>query len=101
LFLTSPNFSKKIQITYFYVAFAYNTHPPSNVETINSTGLHLTEEFAEDNLGVKTNSDGSLTVTMVAKRYGIYPQHLELPTDTPIKFRFATPIPAWPSYAKL
>jgi cytochrome c oxidase subunit 2 len=75
----------------FYVAIAYNIHPPSNVETIDSTGLHLTEEFAEDNLGVKTNSDGSLTVTMVAERYGIYPQHVELPTDTPIKFRFATP----------
>lgn len=75
----------------FYAAFANSVHPPSNVETIDSKRLHLSEEFAEDKLGAKTNPDGSLTVTMVAARYGIYPQHLELPANTPITFRFATP----------
>ncbi len=75
----------------FYAAFAVSVHPPSNVETVDSMRLHLTEEFAEDNLGVKTNSDGSLTVTVVTARYGIYPQQIEVPADTPIKFRFATP----------
>lgn len=75
----------------FYAAFANSVHPPSNVETIDSKRLHLSEEFAEDKLGVKTNPDGSLTVTMVAARYGIYPQQLELPANTPITFRFATP----------
>ena len=54
-------------------AVASNIHPPSNVETIDSSRLHLSEEFAEDNLGVKENADGSLTVTMVAARYGFYP----------------------------
>ena len=49
-------------------AVAANFHPPSNVETIDSSRLHLTEEFAEDKLGVKDNGDGSLTVTMVAAR---------------------------------
>ena len=53
----------------FYTAFAVSVHPPSNVEAIDSTRLHLSEEFAEDNLGVKTNADGSVTVTMVAGRY--------------------------------
>lgn len=75
----------------FYTAFAGNIHPPSNVETIDSTRLHLTEEFAEDNLGVKTNPDGSVRVTMVATRYGFYPQHVTVPVETPITFRFATP----------
>ncbi len=75
----------------FYAAFANSVHPPSNVETVDSKRLHLSEEFAEDKLGVKTNPDGSLTVTMVAARYGIYPQQLELPANTPITFRFATP----------
>jgi len=78
-------------VSIFYTAFANSVHPPSNVETVDSQGLHLTEEFAEDNLGVTTNSDGSLTVRMVAGRYGFYPQLIEVPTDTPIKFRFATP----------
>ena len=75
----------------FYTAFAVSVHPPSNVETINSQRLHLTEEFAEDNLGVTNNPDGSITVRMVAGRYGFYPQQIEVPAKTPIKFRFATP----------
>ncbi len=75
----------------FYTALAGSIHPPSNVETIDSTALHLTEEFAEDKLGVKTNPDGSVTVTLVAARYGIYPQEIEVPVDTPVKFRIATP----------
>jgi len=75
----------------FYTAFALNVHPPSNVEVIDSTQLHLTEEFAEDKLGVTRNPDGSLTVRIVAGRYGFFPQHVEVPADTPITFRFATP----------
>jgi cytochrome c oxidase subunit 2 len=59
-----------------YYAVASNIHPPSNVETIDSSRLHLTEEFAEDNLGVRNNDDGSLTVTLVAARYGFYPQRI-------------------------
>lgn len=77
--------------TIFYTGLAQGLHPPSNVETVDSTALHLTEEFAEDNLGVKAHPDGSVTVTMVAARYGIYPQNIELPTDTPVTFRIATP----------
>jgi cytochrome c oxidase subunit II len=74
-----------------YTAFAGSIHPPSNVEVIDSTALHLTEEFAEDNLGVRENPDGSVTVTMVATRYGFFPQHVEIPAKTPVTFRFATP----------
>jgi len=77
--------------TIFYTAWSGDIHPPSNVEVIDSTRLHLTEEFAEDNLGAKTQPDGSVRVTMVATRYGFYPQHIEVPVDTPITFRFATP----------
>lgn len=73
----------------FYTAFALGSHPPSNVQAVDSTRLHLTEEFAEDNLGVKTNPDGSVTVTMVAARYGFYPQEVEVPANTPITLRIA------------
>ena len=73
-----------------FYAFANNIHPPSNVETIDSTRLHLSEEFAEDNLGVKTNEDGSVTVTMVAARYGFYPPRVEVPVDTPVTLRIAS-----------
>jgi cytochrome c oxidase subunit 2 len=71
-------------------ALSSNLHPPSNVETIDSSRLHLTEEFAEDNLGVKENPDGSLTVTMVAARYGFFPPVIEVPVNTPVKFRVAS-----------
>lgn len=71
-------------------AVAHNLHPPSNVETIDSSRLHLSEEFAEDKLGVKENDDGSLTVTMVAARYGFFPPVIEVPTDTMVKFRVAS-----------
>jgi cytochrome c oxidase subunit 2 len=73
-----------------FYALASNIHPPSNVETIDSSRLHLTEEFAEDNLGVRTNDDGSLTVTLVAARYGFYPPRIEVPADTPVTFRIAS-----------
>jgi cytochrome c oxidase subunit 2 len=71
-------------------AVASNLNPPSNVETIDSSRLHLTQEFAEDNLGVKNQPDGSLRVTLVAARYGFYPQHIEVPADTPVTFRLAS-----------
>ena len=73
-----------------YFAIANNLHPPSNVEPIDSSRLHLSEEFAEDNLGVRTNPDGSVRVTLVAARYGFYPPHIEVPVDTPVTFRLAS-----------
>lgn len=73
-----------------FYAVASNIHPPSNVETIDSARLHLTEEFAEDNIGVRTNDDGSITVTMVAARYGFYPPRVEVPVNTKVTFRIAS-----------
>jgi cytochrome c oxidase subunit 2 len=73
-----------------YFAVANNLHPPSNVEPIDSSRLHLSEEFAEDNLGVKINPDGSARVTLVAARYGFYPPRIEVPVDTPVTFRLAS-----------
>lgn len=73
-----------------YFAVVNNLHPPSNVETIDSSRLHLSEEFAEDNLGVRTNPDGSVRVTLVAARYGFYPPRIEVPVDTPVTFRLAS-----------
>ena len=71
-------------------AINYNIRPPSNVETIDSASLHLSEEFGEDNIGIKKAEDGSLVVTMIAARYGFYPQDMKVPVDTPIKFRIAS-----------
>lgn len=78
-----------IAVLGFY-AIGANVNPPSNVETIDSVKLHLTDEFAEDNLGVRKEDDGSVTVTMVAARYGFYPQRIEVPANTPVTFRIAS-----------
>jgi cytochrome c oxidase subunit II len=74
-----------------YTALAYHAYPPGTVETVDSTRLHLTEEFREDNLGVKTRPDGSVLVTMVAHRYGFTPKNIEIPAGKPVTFRVATP----------
>ena len=71
-------------------AVGSNVHPPSGFEPIDSTRLHLEGEFMEENLGVKTNEDGSITLTMVAARYGFYPSSVEVPVDTPVKIRIAS-----------
>ncbi len=73
-----------------FSAISSNIHPPSNVEKVDSNRLHLEGEFTEDNLGVKKNADGSYTVTMVAARYGFYPQRIEVPANTPVKIRMAS-----------
>ncbi|MDC9714985.1 MAG: cytochrome C oxidase subunit II [Gammaproteobacteria bacterium] len=73
-----------------FSAISTNIHPPSSVEKVDSNRLHLDGEFKEDNLGVKKNADGSYTVTMVAARYGFYPQRIEVPINTPVKIRMAS-----------
>ena len=78
-----------------YYALNKSTHPPSNVEVIDSVRLHLNDgigggEFAETNLGVKRDKNGQLRVTMVAARYSFYPQEIVLPLGESITFRFAS-----------
>jgi len=70
-------------------------HPPSNVEVIDSAQLHLAtgvggDEFSEQNIGVKRDENGMLVVTMVAARYGFYPQEITLPQGEPFKMRIAS-----------
>jgi cytochrome c oxidase subunit 2 len=73
-----------------YTAFAKHVHPPGGMETIDSARLHLGGEFAEDKLGVTTQADGSVKVTLVAARYGFYPREIKIPAGQPITFRIAS-----------
>ncbi|QXP85226.1 cytochrome C oxidase subunit II [Methylococcus sp. Mc7] len=74
----------------FFTALSQGIHPPSHLETIDSATLHLSEEFAEDKLGVRTGSDGGVRVTLVAARYGFFPREIEVPAETPVTFRIAS-----------
>ncbi len=73
-----------------YTAWAAGIHPPSNVEAIDSTRLHLTPEFAEDHLGVERTKDGTVVARIVMARYMVHPQEITLPADTPIVIRAAS-----------
>jgi cytochrome c oxidase subunit 2 len=64
--------------------------PPSNVETIDPTTLHLGGEFAESNLGTAQEPDGSLTARLVAGQYGFAPECTKVAVDTPVKFRLTS-----------
>jgi cytochrome c oxidase subunit II len=70
-----------------YMSLHWATMPPSRVETIDPTTLHLAGEFVEDNLGTAAEPDGSVTVRVVGNQYSFTPQCLLVPTDTPVKFR--------------
>lgn len=73
-----------------YTAVAMSVHPPSNVEAIDSTRLHLTNEFAEENLGVKTEKDGTVVARVVMARYSVHPPEITLPAGRPVVLRAAS-----------
>jgi len=64
--------------------------PPSNVETIDPVTLHLGGEFVESNLGTAAEPDGSVTARIVAEQYAFVPQCVQVPADTPVKFRLTS-----------
>jgi cytochrome c oxidase subunit 2 len=65
-------------------------HPPSNVETVDPTTLHLGGEFAESNLGTAVELDGSVTVRLIAEQYAFVPDCARVPVNTPVKFRLTS-----------
>jgi cytochrome c oxidase subunit II len=65
-------------------------HPPSNVETIDPTTLHLGGEFAESNLGTAVEPDGSATARVIGEQYSFVPDCVRVPVDTPVKFRLTS-----------
>ena len=71
-------------------ALFHGVNPPSKVETINSASLHLSKEFAEDNLGVQVDAQGAITIRMVAGRYAFSPKKIEVPAETPLTFRWVS-----------
>ena len=71
-------------------AFFHGVNPPSKVETVDSTSLHLNKEFAEDNLGVQVDDKGNVTIRMVAGRYSFFPKHIDVPAETPLTFRWVS-----------
>lgn len=61
--------------------------PPSRVEVVDATTLHLKGEFTEDNLGVAVDGNNRITVHLLAEQYAFRPQCLVLPQGEPVTFR--------------
>ena len=63
-------------------ALLHGINPPSKVETIDSASLHLSKEFAEDNLGVQVDKQGAIIIRMVAGRYSFFQTNPEVSITT-------------------
>jgi len=74
-----------------FTALTRNINPPSNVERIDPKTLHLSGEFAEQNLGTSVGADGSVTVRAIATQFMFVPHCIAVPRGRPVTLRFATP----------
>lgn len=61
--------------------------PPSRVETVDVTRLHLEGEFVEGNLGTTLGADGRVTVRLIAQQYSFVPQCIVVPAEMPVTIR--------------
>jgi cytochrome c oxidase subunit II len=68
----------------------WGLHPPSRVETIDSTSLHKGGEFSEGNLGTSIAPDGSAVVRVVAQQYAFVPSCVLVPVGVPVTMRLAS-----------
>lgn len=62
--------------------------PPSHIETVDPTALDKHPEFSAP--AVKTNADGSVTVTVVASMFSFNPDPIEVPVGRPVTFRLTS-----------
>jgi cytochrome c oxidase subunit II len=54
---------------------------------VDPLSLHLSGEFVESNLGTEQNSDGSVTVRMIAQQYLFVPHCILVPAGVPVHLR--------------
>jgi len=74
-----------------FTALGMSINPPSNVERIDPKTLHLSGEFAEQNLGTSVAADGSVTVRAIATQFMFLPSCIVVPTNRPVTLRFTSP----------
>jgi hypothetical protein len=77
-----------------FTALTRNINPPSNVERIDPKTLHLSGEFAEQNLGTRVAADGSVTARIIATQFMFVPHCVAVPQGRLVTLRFASPRPS-------
>ncbi len=68
----------------------FNLNPPSNIETIDPATIHVSGEFAEDNLGTRLEGKGVVT-RLVTTQFSFAPSCVVVPQGTPVTFRVVSP----------
>jgi len=61
--------------------------PPSGIEPIDPSSLHVSGEFVEQNLGSQVRADGAIIVRLIGQQYSFNPQCIVVPVNTRIIFR--------------
>ena len=74
-----------------FTALTRDVNPPSNVERVDPKTLHLSGEFAEQNLGTTIGADGGVTVRIIATQFMFVPRCIAVPRGRPVTLRFAAP----------
>ena len=74
-----------------FTAFTRNINPPSNVERVDPKTLHLSGEFAEQNLGTTVAADGSTTTRIIVTQFMFVPHCVAVPRGRLVTLRFASP----------
>lgn len=74
-----------------FTALSIGVNPPSNVERLDPKALHLSGEFAEDNLGTSVGADGRVVVRVIATQFTFVPRCIPVPVGRPVTLRFAAP----------
>src|SRR5262245_21357805 len=74
-----------------FTAVTQNINPASNVERIDPKTLHLSGEFAEQDLVTMVVADGIVTVRAIATQFMFVPHCIAVPRGRTVTLRFATP----------
>ena len=74
-----------------FTALTRDINPPSNVEHIDPKTLHLSGEFAEQNLGTTVGPDGGVTVRIIATQFMFVPRCIAVPRGRRVTLRLAAP----------
>ena len=74
-----------------FTALTRGINPPSNVERVDPKTLHLSGEFAEQNLGTVVAADGIVTARIIATQFMFAPHCIALPQGRPVTLRLASP----------
>jgi cytochrome c oxidase subunit 2 len=74
-----------------FTSLTRDINPPSNVERIDPKALHLSGEFAEENLGTTVAPDGAVVTRIVATQFMFVPRCIPVPKGRPVTLRLSSP----------